>query len=151
MFVLRYQTGGVGTHTPQSPSEAVVDTTTPAERRHHRARKSFRKRFPPAGYGPGPHEWFGVTARPADRYRDPILAQETSRGVDYLTSYPLAKGGTEDEEKYYEDAERPAEVWRIKVVGEPMAKSPKNSAVAAAAADDDDDEDDETAAADESR
>lgn len=68
--------------------------------------------------------------------------------MDYLTSYPLAKGESEDEEKYYEDSERPAEVWKIKVVGEPMAKSPKNNV---AAADDDDDEDDEMAAADESR
>lgn len=136
-------------HQSLSKAATVANTVTPTEYRHHRARKSFRKRFPPARYGSGPHEWFGATARPADRYRDPILAQETSRGVDYLTSYPLAKGRAEDEEKYYEEAERPAEVWKIKVVGEPMAKSSKNSAGAVAY--DDDDEDDEMASADESR
>lgn len=91
--------------------------------------KPYRKKFRPSlsgvgGYGRGVrgagYDSYGVTGRPANRYVDPILVQETSRGVDYLTGYPVARAAADDQHHRsgYEDVDRPAEVWKTNVVGE---------------------------------
>lgn len=67
------------------------------------------------------------TDRPANRYVDPILVQETSRGVDYLTGYPVAKTGDDDDKTCYDDMDQPAEVWKTNVIGEPKSSINNNN------------------------
>lgn len=98
-------------------------------------------------------EWLtSCSPRPANGYKDPIVAQETSR-VDYPNAYPMDLGAKDEanaasnngNDKWYDedDADKPATVWKVNVVGERMSKPAANNGHTQ----DDNDEDDEDTAA----
>uniref|UniRef100_A0A2S2R5S0 Uncharacterized protein n=1 Tax=Sipha flava TaxID=143950 RepID=A0A2S2R5S0_9HEMI len=66
--------------------------------------------------------------KPKNSYQDPIMVQETNK-VDYPNGYSLARGAhdataTSDEYKYYDDNEKPAQMWKVEVAkGEHMTES----------------------------
>lgn len=76
--------------------------------------------------------------KPKNSYQDPIMAQETNK-MDYPNGYPLERGAQDaaaasDEDKYYEDNEKPIRVWKADVTesgrmakSEAKAKVPDNN------------------------
>ncbi|VVC37435.1 Hypothetical protein CINCED_3A010866 [Cinara cedri] len=116
----RPQPGGGG------PNAAFSRTPVSAAERHNPYRKKSRSSVSGRGIAGVGYDSSGdaVTSRPGDRYVDPVLVQETSRGVDYLTAYPLGKV-CDDDKTCYDDVDQPAEVWKTNVIGE--AKSSKNN------------------------